>query len=302
MADRMKLGLIGVGLMGHGLAASLVRAGFPLTFLDHVGNQPVADLVAAGAMPASTPKAVAEASDAVLLCVSGSPQVADALHREDGVLSGLNAGSHVIDFSTSMPDETLKEAEAVSARGGRFIDAPMTRTPREAEEGRLNLIVGGDPADIETAMPILRAVGENIFLTGPVGTGHRVKLLHNFLALGNSALLAEAFACATKGGVNLRTFCEVVRTGGANSTVFDRLRPHILEGDDSGFRFSVANAVKDVGYYLAMAEAAGAVVSCAGAISRFYDGAARNWTGAGEPGVPQVFDMMGATEATKPRT
>ena len=230
--------------------------------MDHPGNRDVTDLVKTGAIAAATPQAVAEASDVVLLCVSGSPQVADVLHRTDGVLAGLKGGSFVIDFSTSMPDETLKEAEAVAAVGGRLVDAPMTRTPKEAEEGRLNLIVGGDADAVDAVMPVLEAVGENIFRAGPVGTGHRLKLLHNFLALGNSALLAEAFAwCRERGESICRRFCEVIRTGGANSTVFDRLQPYILEGDNSGFRFSIANAIKDVGYYVAMAEA--------GAITRF---------------------------------
>ncbi len=293
MVERMRLGLIGVGLMGHGLAASLLRSGFSLTFLDHPGNRDVTDLLEAGAVAAATPQAVAEASDAVLLCVSGSPQVADVLHRADGVLAGLKTGSFVIDFSTAMPDETLKEAAAVAAVGGRLVDAPMTRTPKEAEEGRLNLIVGGDPEAVDAVMPVLQAVGENIFRAGPVGTGHRLKLLHNFLALGNSALLAEAFACAAKGGVDLSTFCEVIRTGGANSTVFDRLQPYILKGDDSGFRFSVANAIKDVGYYVAMAEAAQSPASCAAAIQQLYDAANRQWSGEVGPNVPQLFDILG---------
>jgi len=287
--------------MGHGLGRNILRAGFPLTFLDHPGNRPVDDLRAAGAASAADPRGVAAAADVVALCVSGSPQVADALHRSDGVLAGLRRGAIVLDFSTSAPEETLREAEFVRVAGGSLVDAPMTRTPKEAEEGRLNLMVGGAPEDVNRVRPILEAVAENIFLAGGVSAGHRLKLLHNFLALGNSALLAEALTCAAKGGVDLATLCEVIRTGGANSTVFERIQPYILEGDDSRFRFSIANARKDMSYYLAMAEASGTPSFCAAAVQQLYVTASRLSAGAENPCVPQLLDILGEVAGARPR-
>lgn len=299
MAKKPRLGLIGVGMMGHGLAANLLRKGFPLTFLAHPGNRPTDDLISLGAAGAATADALAGGADTVLLCLPGSPEVDAAMDGAHGVLAGLREGTIVIDFSTSAPDATLRVAAAVAAKGGRFADAPMTRTPKEAEEGRLNLMVGADDATLAEIRPILEAVGENIYHAGPVSAGHRLKLLHNFLALGNSALLAEALVCAAKGQVNLETLCDVIATGGADSAVFRRIRPYIEKGDDAAFRFSLANAYKDMGYYLNMAGGGTVAAPGAAAVHQIY-ALAMN-LGQGQGFVPQLIDLLGTVHGVKPR-
>jgi 3-hydroxyisobutyrate dehydrogenase len=299
MAKKPRLGLVGVGMMGHGLAANLLRKGFPLAFLAHPGNRPTDDLIALGATASDAADALAAASDALLLCLPGSPEVDAAMDGTHGVLAGLRNGTIVIDFSTSAPDATLRVAQAVTARGGRFADAPMTRTPKEAEEGRLNLMVGADDATLAEIRPILEAVAENIYHAGPISAGHRLKLLHNFLALGNSALLAEALVCAAKGQVNLETLCEVIASGGADSAVFRRIRPYIEKGDDSAFRFSLANAYKDMGYYLNMAGGGTVAAPGAAAVHQIY-ALAMN-LGKGQGFVPQLIDLLGAAHGVKPR-
>lgn len=299
MAGKARLGLIGVGMMGHGIAANLLRKGFPLTFLDRVGNRPTDDLVALGATTADTAETLAASVDVVLLCLPGSPEVDAVMNGPQGVLAGLREGALVIDFSTSAPDATLRVAEAVAARGGRFADAPMTRTPKEAEEGRLNLMVGADAAILAEIRPILEAVAENIYHAGPISAGHRLKLLHNFLALGNSALLAEALVCAAKGEVDLSTLCEVIASGGADSAVFRRIRPYIETGDDAAFRFSLANAYKDMGYYLNMAGGGTVATPGAAAVHQIY-ALAMN-LGGGEGFVPHLIDLLGTVHGVKPR-
>ncbi|WP_299510980.1 NAD(P)-dependent oxidoreductase [uncultured Limnohabitans sp.] len=252
-AHMTHIGMIGIGMMGHGIASNLLKHGHHLTVLEHAGNQPLDTLLAAGAHTCATPQALAAQSDVVILCVTGTPQVEAVLLGDDGVLKGLRPGTIVIDCSTAVPTSTEKVAALVIAQGGRFLDSPMTRTPKEAAEGRLNLLVGGDAALFETCKPILACFAENIVHTGPIGSGHRMKLLHNYVSLGTVTLLAEAAACAQRAGVDAHTFVEVLSKGGGFGAALDRLKPTLLSGDTSGLRFSMSNALKDLSYYNQMA-------------------------------------------------
>ncbi|WP_328587201.1 NAD(P)-dependent oxidoreductase [Bordetella ansorpii] len=289
--SKIRIGMIGVGLMGHGIAINLVRkGGYPLTLLGHAGNQPVDDLLAAGARQADSPAEVARQSDVIILCVTGTPQVEDVLLKADGVLAGLQPGAIVIDCSTAIPASTLKVAEAVQKAGGRFLDAPMTRTPKEAAEGRLNLIVGGDRDLFEHCKPILQSYAENIVHAGPIGAGHRLKLLHNYVSLGFSAVLAEAAACAERAQVDPAVLIEILAKGGGDGVVLGRMRPYIESGDASGFRFTISNALKDMGYYTAMAQDTGAPHEAAEAIRRTYESASR--AGIDQAPVPEIIEFL----------
>lgn len=263
MMGKAKIGIAGVGLMGLGIATNIRKSGYELFFLDHPGNQPTGGLVEMGARAAGSGAELARQCDIIILCVTGSPQVEDILTRADGVLSGLKPGTMVIDCSTAIPSSTLKLAEMVREAGGRFIDAPMTRTPKEAMEGRLNLIVGGDEADFREVLPLLKSFAENISHVGDVGSGHTMKLLHNYVSLGFTAVLAEAAASAGRSGIDPARFVEVLAKGGGGGVVLDRLSPFILEGDPSGLKFSLSNAHKDISYYTQMAADLGAESSTA---------------------------------------
>jgi len=288
--DKPRVGIIGVGQMGHGIASNILKAGYPLVLLDHPGNQPVADLLTAGAHAAATPADVARQADIIVLCVTGTPQVEQVLLQTDGVLAGLRPQAIIIDCSTAIPSSTLRLAEAVTKAGGRFLDAPMTRTPKEAAEGRLNLIVGGDTALFEACLPLLRSYAENITHAGPVGSGHRLKLLHNYVSLGFSAVLAEAAACAERAQVDSAVLMDILAKGGGDGVVLGRLRPYIEHGDTNAFRFSIANAMKDMGYYTAMAEEAGAPHAAAEAIRATY--AAASDAGIAQAPVPEIIDFL----------
>ncbi|KAF1023312.1 MAG: 2-hydroxy-3-oxopropionate reductase [Paracidovorax wautersii] len=258
-----RIGLIGVGLMGQGIALSLQRHGRALTLLEHAGNQPLDELVAAGAQTAAQPREVAAACGVVILCVTGSPQVRSVMQGPQGLLAGLRPGTVVIDCSTSIPADTRVIAAEVHAAGGRFIDAPMTRTVQHAREGRLNLLVGGDAAVLAEVEPVLRCFAENIAHAGSVGAGHEMKLLHNFVSLGSAVLLAEAAACAARSGVDARVLVDVLGKGGGAGVALERMKPFLLDGDASSLPFYLANAAKDLGYYVQMASDAGAVSAMA---------------------------------------
>jgi len=290
MTAKTKIGIIGVGLMGHGIASNIVKHGYPLTLLDHPGNQPVDDLVQAGATRSASAADIARQCEVVILCVTGTPQVEDVLFRPDGVLAGIAPGTIVIDCSTAIPSSTLKAAEAVQKAGGLFLDAPMTRTPKEAAEGRLNLIVGGDRALFERCKPLLQCYAENIVYAGPTGSGHRLKLLHNFVSLGFSAVLAEAAACAERAQVDPQVLIEILAKGGGDGVVLGRLRPYIESQDASGFRFSISNALKDMGYYTAMAQDTGVPHATADAVRRTYEAASE--AGMAQSAVPEMIGFL----------
>ena len=254
-----KIGMIGIGLMGHGIASNILRHGYTLSVLEHPGNQPLDELKKAGARPHRSAATLAADSEVVILCVTGSPQVEAVILAEDGLLKAIRPGMVVIDCSTALPSSTERVARAVQEAGGRFLDAPMTRTPKEATEGRLNLLVGGDAELFDEVHPLLSAFAENITHVGPVGSGHRMKLLHNYVSLGSVALLAEAAACALRAGITPEAFIEILAKGGGGGKALERITPYLLAGDGSGLKFAMANAQKDLSYYNSMAEQAGAV-------------------------------------------
>ncbi len=144
MSDKRKVGFLGVGLMGHGMAKNIVEKGYPLMVMAHKNKKPVKDLVKRGAVEAKSPKAMAEACDVIFICVTASAQVEDLVRRADGIKAGAHKGLIVVDCSTSDPNSTLALAEELKPLGVRLIDAPLGRTPREAQEGRLNTFVGAD--------------------------------------------------------------------------------------------------------------------------------------------------------------
>ncbi len=289
------VGLIGVGMMGHGIASNLVAHGFPLTVLEHPGNQPIADLLQGGARSARTPAEVAQASDVLVLCVTGSPQVEAVLTGPDGAIAGLGSGDVVIDCSTALPNSTVRMAAAVTACGARMLDAAMTRTPREAAQGRLNLLVGGDADLLEQCRPVLAAFAESITLAGPIGSGHRMKLLHNFVSLGQFTLLAEAAACARIEGIDPAVFLDVVGGGGGGGTALERLRPFLVDRDMAGMRFAIANACKDLSYYTTMANEAGADHTVADSVLATLSSAQQSSDPAAL--MPQLVDILSARPA-----
>lgn len=248
----MRVGIIGVGLMGHGIALNVLKGGFSLVIMDHAGNQPVDDLIEMGATRQNSPAVVTSEADLVIICVTGSPQVEVVLTGEAGVISALKPGTIVVDCSTALPESTERMAALVAAAGGRFLDAPMTRLAKQAHEGTLNILVGGEVDVLAVARPVLDTFTENIDHVGGVGFGHRMKLLHNYVSIGHMALLAEAAAQAADAGVDSQVFVDVLAKGGGAGAALERLRKCILTGDSSDVPFAIGNAIKDIDYYREM--------------------------------------------------
>jgi 3-hydroxyisobutyrate dehydrogenase-like beta-hydroxyacid dehydrogenase len=245
-----KIGFIGLGLMGHGMAKNLLKKGHALSFLVHRNRSNLADLLDLGGKEASSPKALMEQSEIVILCVTGTPQVEANVYG--GLLEGARNGQIVIDCSTAMPESTDRIRADFDRKGVRFVDAPLARTPQHAEDGKLNCMVGADDKTFAEAKPILEKFCENIFHVGGPGAGHRIKLVYNFVAMGHAAICCEALAACAKVGLSLENFFKLVSAGGANSNMFQMLVPKALKGDYTGLMFTLGNAKKDIDYYQQM--------------------------------------------------
>ena len=250
----MKVGFIGAsGLMGHGMARNLLAKGQALALTVHRNAERVADLLAAGATRADHAAALAAGCDVVFICVTGSPQVEAVVTGPQGLLAGAKPGLLVVDCSTSEPDSSAALRERCAAQGVVFVDAPLSRTPVEAEAGRLNVMVGAEPAVFERLQPLLRCFAENVFHMGPPGSGHVIKLLNNFIAQAVCTATAEAFAVGQRAGIDPRKLVELVSMGPVNCGLFQAMAK-TLDGQLDGLKFELDNARKDVRYYTHLAE------------------------------------------------
>ena len=252
-----RIGFIGAsGLMGHGMARNLLAKGHPLALTVHRRRETVADLMAAGATECATPRALAETSDTVFICVTGSPQVEAVMLGDQGLLAGARPGLVIVDSSTSEPDSTARLRAAAAAAGATFIDAPLGRTPVDAEAGRLNVMVGAEPADFARVEPLLRCFAENVLHVGGPGAGHTIKLLNNFIVQATCNAIAEAFAVGQRAGADLKQLMALMSVGPLNSAVL-QIMGRTLDGDLAGMKFAIDNARKDVRYYTHLAESLG---------------------------------------------
>jgi 3-hydroxyisobutyrate dehydrogenase-like beta-hydroxyacid dehydrogenase len=249
------IGFIGAsGLMGHGIAKNLRAKGHPLALTVHRNRARVADLLAAGASEAATPAALASSCEIVFICVTGSPQVELAVLGPNGLLAGARAGLVIVDCSTSEPDSSTRLREQCAAAGVSFVDAPLARTPVEAEPGKLNVMVGATDAQFAQLKPVIACFAENVIHVGGPGAGHTIKLLNNFIGQAICTATAEAFAVGQRAGVDLRKLVELVSAGAVNSGLFQAMAK-TLNGDLAGIKFELDNARKDLRYYTHFAEA-----------------------------------------------
>lgn len=249
-----RIGFIGAsGMMGHGMARNLLAKGHTLALTVHRNRERVADLLAAGATEAASAAALARESELVFLCVTGSPQVEAAVAGPGGLLEGAHAGLIVVDCSTSEPESTARMRERCAAAGVSFVDAPLSRTPVEAEAGRLNVMVGADDGLFECLLPVLKCFAENVFHVGGPGAGHTIKLLNNFIAQAICTATAEAFAVGQRSGLKLQALVDLISAGPVNCGLFQAMAK-TLNGQMDGLKFELDNARKDVRYYTHLAE------------------------------------------------
>jgi 3-hydroxyisobutyrate dehydrogenase-like beta-hydroxyacid dehydrogenase len=283
-----RIGFIGIGMMGHGMAKNLLKKGHPLCFLVHRNRSNIADLLELKAQEATSAAQVMSASDVVFLCVTGTPQVEANVYGANGLLEAANKGQIVIDCSTAMPESTDRIRADFEKKGVRFVDAPLARTPQHAEEGKLNCMVGADAGTFAAVKPLLEKFCENIFHVGGPGAGHKIKLVYNFVAMGHAAITCEALAACAKVGLSLDEFYKLVSGGGANSAMFQMVVPKALKGDLTGLLFTLGNAKKDIGYYQQMVAGATLAGPMGSALHQVLVQA--NALGLGEKFVPSLIE------------
>jgi 3-hydroxyisobutyrate dehydrogenase-like beta-hydroxyacid dehydrogenase len=246
-----KVGFIGAsGLMGHGMAKNLLLKGFPLAYT--VNRTEPAGLDDLGATRATDNAELGRTCHVVFLCITAAPDVEASVSGEGGLLTDPKDGLIIIDSSTSEPTVTKRLAELSADKGVRFVDAPLTRGPAEAEAGTLNMLVGADDETLAAVRPLLEACSENIIHAGPTGAGHTVKLLNNFVVMAQASALAEAFAVATKAGADPQKLVDILSIGICNNPLL-HLIEQTLDGNHEAMVFELDNARKDVRYYTRLA-------------------------------------------------
>lgn len=284
-----KIGFVGLGLMGQGMAANIVGKGYPLTVLAHRKRAAVDDLVSRGATEAASPEDLARACDVIFLCLTGSPQVAAAVAA---MKPGLAKGTVVVDCSTSDPTITLRLAAELAEIGVDFADAPLSRTPKEAWSGTLDCMVGASEAVFARVQPIIGTWAAKIVHIGAVGDGHKMKLLNNFLSLGYAALYSEALTLSRKVGIPMAEFDKVIRGGRMDCGFYQTFMGYALEGNREAHRFTLGNAYKDMRYVESMANAATVATPMASAVKNSFALAMATGGDGPEDYVPHLTDFI----------
>ena len=225
-----RIGFIGLGIMGRGMAANLLKAGFPLTVWNRTASRGN-DLVAQGAQRGASPADVAAQSDIILVCVSDTPDVEAVILGEHGVIQGARPGTLVVDHSTISPQATKALAAALAEQGVAMLDAPVSGGSEGAAKGTLSIMVGGDAADFARALPVFQAMGKAITHVGPNGAGQTVKLVNQVLVVGNCLAMCEALMFAQAGDVDLEKTFNAISQGAAGSWMFTNRAPQIMRRD-----------------------------------------------------------------------
>jgi 3-hydroxyisobutyrate dehydrogenase-like beta-hydroxyacid dehydrogenase len=225
-----RVGWIGLGIMGRGMAANLLAKGFPLVVFNRTASK-VDGFVERGAERASSPAEVAARSEVVLTCVSDTPDVKSVLFGEGGVSERVSAGQVVVDLSTISPKKTREFAERFSTLGVEFLDAPVSGGSEGAERGTLSVMVGGSATALERVRPVLEAFSKRIVHVGPSGSGQLMKLVNQILVAGSMLSMAEALLFAQASGLDLAKTLEVVTAGAANSWTLENRGPQVIRRD-----------------------------------------------------------------------
>ena len=285
----MAVGFIGLGIMGSRQAASLRREGFELTVFNRTRERAEEWAAEHGGHVASSPREVGERSDVVITMVVDGAQVEEMLLGDDGAAAGAEPGTLFIDMSTIGPVDARRIGAALAERGHGFVDAPVTGSAPKAEDGTLTIMAGGSDADLERAMPLLKAMGEIIVHVGEVGTGQQVKVLSNAVSAVNCATLAQALVVGRRAGVDLSALLEVMGAGSANSTML-QLKGEPMLAHDFAPLFKLDHMLKDVLLCLEDARAAGAAFPFAGLAGELYSAGAGR--GLGDQDFAAVLEVV----------
>ncbi|MBL6947020.1 MAG: NAD(P)-dependent oxidoreductase [Rhodospirillales bacterium] len=256
MSEFKKIGLIGAGLMGKGIAKTLLEKGFSVSVVAHNNRGPVDDLIERGATEAKTVAELAAASEVIITCLPSIPSVHAVFESAEGILENAAAGTAIIDTTTSDPELTKVLDAQAKEKGLHLVDAPLLGGPKMTWEGTISIVVGGDDAAINACRNVLEGFAANVFYAGGAGSGHTAKLINNAVTLTNSAILYETFTVAQKMGVDLETLYQVMDASMASSKRLHVIAPALMKNDHTK-TFAVSTATKDVVLYSGVTTAIG---------------------------------------------
>ena len=292
---RETVGFIGLGLMGHGMAKNLVDKGYALSIYARTASAATADLQQRGAVLCASAAELAAKASVLFLCVTGSRDVETLIRGPQGLKAGLQPGSVVVDCSTSDPTSTTALAAELAAVGVHLVDAPLSRTPKEAWAGTLDTMVGADLAVFKRIEPLLQTWAGRIVHLGATGTGHRMKLINNFVSLGYAALYAEALTLAQAVGITPAMFDAVIRNGRMDNLFYQTFMEYTLNGNKEAHKFTLTNAFKDLRYLESMADDAGVSNPLGNAVKNSFGMAVKQ--GGPDTMVPMLPELVAGLSA-----
>ncbi|HAK73932.1 MAG TPA: 2-hydroxy-3-oxopropionate reductase, partial [Sporomusaceae bacterium] len=235
----MTIGFIGLGIMGKPMSKNLIKSGYPLIVLDR-NESAVAEVVAAGAKRAASPKEIAAHSDIIITMLPNSPHVKEVILGENGVIEGAKPDAIVVDMSSIAPLVSREVGEKLGEKGIFFLDAPVSGGEPKAIDGTLSVMVGGQQAVFDKCAPVLKAIAGSVVLAGDVGAGNVTKLANQIIVAINIAAMSEAMVLASKAGVEPELVYQAIRGGLAGSTVLDAKAPLVMDRKfDPGFRINL---------------------------------------------------------------
>ncbi|MDR7344547.1 2-hydroxy-3-oxopropionate reductase [Pantoea alhagi] len=260
----MKVGFIGLGIMGKPMSKNLVKAGYSLVVRDF-SEQNEAELIELGAATAKTPKAVAEQCDVIVTMLPNSPHVKEVALGENGIIEGAKPGTVLIDMSSIAPLASREIHDALAEKGIKMLDAPVSGGEPKAIDGTLSVMVGGDKAVFDRYYDLMKAMAGSVVHTGDIGAGNVTKLANQVIVALNIAAMSEALSLATKAGVNPDLVYQAIRGGLAGSTVLDAKAPMVMDRNfKPGFRIDLH--IKDLSNALDTSHGVGAQLPLTAAV------------------------------------
>jgi 3-hydroxyisobutyrate dehydrogenase-like beta-hydroxyacid dehydrogenase len=266
--SKLRIGFVGLGIMGAPMAQNILKAGFPLTVWNRTTAR-TAPLAAAGATVAASPATVAAAVDIVVSCVTDSPDVEAVALGPGGIIEGAAAGSIYVDCSTISPEVARRVGAAMQAKGVSMLDAPVSGGDVGARAGTLAMMVGGEADVFQRALPMLQAMGKTVVHVGPAGAGQVVKLCNQVAGALNLLAMSEAISLARRAGVAPEKMLEVVTAGAAGSWMLSNLAPRAIRGDFAP-GFMVALQQKDLRLVLEQAAATHTVLPGTALVTQLF--------------------------------
>ena len=263
----MKIGFIGLGLMGSGMAGHLMAEGHELWLMAHRNRSFIEPLLQKGAHEAADLKSLAANVQVIILCLTTAKVVEETL---TGLKPHLSRGQTIIDTGTTNPETTRRLAHELKVLGVAYADAPMAGGPEQVAKKEVGVLIGAEWETYEAILPVVSAYASRVKYFGPPGSGHVAKLISNYLVIGMIGLVAEAFRTAHAAQVDWKDLYEVMQNGSGNSGVLRKMMDAALAGDFDGYKFSLANAAKDIGYYASLADELGQLTPLTQAVEQIF--------------------------------